>query len=1157
MTNINETQTAATVTPEAEKRVIPTRPADSASIETWLEYDKEANRSLRSLQAKIDESGSATLLQKRHLRELKAAILDAKRNIRGKRREREEQEAAEAGFTGFNTAGHESHSAVESRLLTIRRFLKSSQLLLAPEERGKNADQVFTEWELGVLDLHDVDQEIHLLYRGRRLYVGSPEKDEELRKKADLIVRLEDDLEGDKKRFEADKQHYSEAELKEKKRSFIEREQRIEGLRKVKEQEMYIHINHYIETLEAKRHEKKLVVVDKMLGEFSTRIENLLAAWQNPPDEYKHNRKKSLTNLGNMRELIQKVTPILAIKNRFLRHKRLLEECQLNDYLDQDLKFLRAFDMEIDGCEMKSNAKMRQLEEKVVAKEAPVVEELEQEYENWVKSVEKIRKDVITVEGDREKVASAIEGVKKLVAARPVDEFNAEDPEVNPDDPQSVLKAKAQDKNARLEMLEKNLQRVREGNISSADFESAYGGAAKNIEKLMAEIRQGDAKDPATREKRQTLKEAFEESKKYFDEISRYKKDLVNMEDQLQRYGKGREQFDQVKAEMDSVDISVKWLTGTDMLRIWDKFSEWAKRRWDRRSDDRIGAVGSKLFDIPGLSVTKSLANEFDKVKESAEIAEVNQYKDALSNKDSWQIEEVMASTRNKDEFKACLIALSENGRLRFDNPRMWKQLEFFQNTIVICENYNDPAAVMWLQDRPMELHDRIHKAIGYCWDFDTYFNWKNQQDNNYDSKKSAWTKRCAQIAETPGGLGKRASELLTVYKNEIKLGRTPKVNPHEYEAIVEFAIKQGKMSPEAKLYFLIQGVACGLLEYPDRLSYFNGDMLNSFPALEIITSDTGRGGNPTREDILNWAKIDGHKNSPGSDFIQWFWTIVSHKPKILQRIDKTLTQGANRMDHDDVVGAAAFGDANTIKKMLDKSMGGEYGLPQTGFMNIPVAYMQYLDNWALNSKYIKDSVIQLKRFISAFSVFYSVTQEDKRMYRNRDFYRFSSHLRHDPNGPRSRDSYSTFADNEKRGVKTVHQFLERVKDMISQLDQPLFDKIFDPDITHGANKNEKLAQSIAWMKDHTGNPKLFGDYDPKNYEELVEQGIPKVLEHLLSGPQGKERIGKLISGVKQDIKSKVGGEKLRNFEQVVSDNQFEEATMDTISADNAQNLPG
>lgn len=1145
-TEKDETENSGTKGPEEEKTErkktkSPTRPADSADLKDWLEYEKNLNKSIKELEVKIDEAGNASILDKSEMRNLRASRLDAKNTIRRKRKDREREEAKAINASPMPADGLSHQNTVQNRVAVVRRFLKNSELLLMPEEREKGEAGIFTNWELAILDLHDVDQEMHMLYRGRKLYVGNEKKDAELQKKADLICRLEEDLKADRKIFEVNKKHYTEAEIKEKKLQFIEREQRIEGLRRKKEQEMYIQINQYIDELEEKRNAKKLDVINKMLTEFDTRLNNLIATWQDPPEEYKHNQKESLKQLANMKDLLKKLSPLLKIKNKFLRHKRLIEECKINDYFDDDLKSLRAFDMQLDDCELRSNAKARQIEDKVISEEAPPVEDLEQAFENWAKRYEKVQEDIVFIDGNKEEVVSSIESVKTMVEAAPLEDFTGD-----PDFPDQ----KIADKKERLKTLDQNLERVKNGDISDENFRHGYGAAGKNIRALIEDIKKADPQSPETIEKKRTLREAMLTSDKYFDEISRYRRELSEMKDRLKDYSENKQKRDQILAESEAIDVSVRWLTGTDLLRIWEKFGEWSKRRWDRKSDDRIGAVGSKMFDIPGLSITKSLANEFDKIKESSEIAEVNQYKDALANKDAWQMEDVMFNTKNKDEFKACLLQLADIGRLRFDNPLLWKQFEFFQSTIKFCDNYNDPNKVMWLQDHPMELHDRLHKAVGYCWDFDTYYTLKNSQDNSYDSKKSSMTKRCAQISEVDGGLDKRAREILTQYKNDIRMGRTPRVNPHEFEAIIEYAIEQGKMSPEGKLYYLIQGIDCGLLEYPDRLVFFNSK-LNLFPALEAISSETARGKRPTRADISNWARFDKENNSPGDDFVQWYWTLVSHKPKVLQRVDSTLSRGANRMDHDDVVGAVAFGDANTVKNMLTKSSGGEYGLPQTGFMNVPVGYLKYLDNWALNAKYIDNAVIQLKRFAASFSLFYSVTQEDKRMYKNKDFYRYSEHLRNDPNGPRQKGAYLT---QQNRGIKTVNDYLERTKALLSQLDKPLFDKIFDPEISQDP---EKFKRTISWMKQYTQKSDLFGAHDPKKYEELIEQGLPKILEAILSGTQGKERVRNMVAAVKGDIKSTVGDAGLHNFDDVVNENHFDEPLMHQLAGKNLDNLPG
>ncbi|MBU2524105.1 hypothetical protein KKG71_02845, partial [Patescibacteria group bacterium] len=381
-----------------------------------------------------------------------------------------------------------------------------------------------------------------------------------------------------------------------------------------------------------------------------------------------------------------------------------------------------------------------------------------------------------------------------------------------------------------------------------------------------------------------------------------------------------------------------------------------------------------------------------------------------------------------------------------------------------------------------------------------------------------------------------------------------PKVNPHEYEAIIEYCIEYGKMGGEEKIYYLLQGLDCGLLEYPDRMMHFDSKKLNEYPILEILASATGGGKTrPSREDLRNWAKIDGDKNAPGDDFNQWFWTYASHAPRVLQRADKTLSQGTNRMDHDDVTATIAFVESSTIKQMLKLSYGGEYGLPATGFGNMSVAYLQYIDNWAKNAEYIDNSVEHLKRFVNAFTSYYSVTRG--RMWKKKDYFRFTETSLNDPNGPRAVGIYKTHG--KARGVKTTKQFMDKTKDLMSVLDQELFSRLFDEKISASTDEGKKyVRETVAWIKQRYGDPNIFGVEDPKTYDELIDVGLPKIVEVLMSGDEGKARIKNLIKQVKTDIGSTVGEDGLTNFGSIIDSSHYHQDNFAEIRDNNIKNLP-
>ncbi|EKD48064.1 MAG: hypothetical protein ACD_65C00135G0001, partial [uncultured bacterium] len=102
---------------------------------------------------------------------------------------------------------------------------------------------------------------------------------------------------------------------------------------------------------------------------------------------------------------------------------------------------------------------------------------------------------------------------------------------------------------------------------------------------------------------------------------------------------------------------------------------------------------------------------------------------------------------------------------------------------------------------------------------------------------------------------------------------------------MIHYDIKYGKGSGESKLYYIIQGVACGLLSR-DVASRVNSEFINDYPVIDIFGSSTDEGKKPTMNNIKKWAMLDGDLNKPGGEFKDWYQSYVIHRPRVYQRID-------------------------------------------------------------------------------------------------------------------------------------------------------------------------------------------------------------------------------------------------------------------------------
>ncbi|MBU0981481.1 hypothetical protein KKC94_02195 [Patescibacteria group bacterium] len=494
-----------------------------------------------------------------------------------------------------------------------------------------------------------------------------------------------------------------------------------------------------------------------------------------------------------------------------------------------------------------------------------------------------------------------------------------------------------------------------------------------------------------------------------------------------------------------------------NVKRAGEIIKEWATRRYNRDQNLRLGKTVFKVLKpLENLPYVQTLPNEFDKMKEQAEQEEVNHYKDIYGNKDAWQIQDVARTTNNQDELKACLYLLADRGRIRWDDPGLLKQFNKFQDQIVFDEDISVETLDM------SRFMSRLQKVVGVLWDYDTFNEWYNTNNSNYESGKQKNEERMNRIAEYSGGLQRHLKGLLKRYKEK---GEAAKVDPHEYEEAVDYSIIYGKMTGEAKLYYLIQGIATGLLS-ADRGSAINSKRINNYPVIDYFGSSTARGEKPNLKDIREVAALNWEDNEPGPMYLNWFETQAMRLQRVQTRIDKVFT-GGQTLDHDDSTAFLAYVNDSTATEILRKQSNG-YTLPMTGMQNWTVAHLQFMDSAAFNEYDKKDDTRDdLVRFVSQFVTMDAITSE--RMYKNQTFFRWGSSGAYE-SVPRAVGAYTSMF---KRGNDyTVRKNMETCRSYVRELDPDFFDPLFNGTI----KSNEQVKQFVENLKKKYEGKKIFGD---------------------------------------------------------------------------------
>lgn len=527
-----------------------------------------------------------------------------------------------------------------------------------------------------------------------------------------------------------------------------------------------------------------------------------------------------------------------------------------------------------------------------------------------------------------------------------------------------------------------------------------------------------------------------------------------------------------------------------DAYRGYEIIKEWTVRRYKRAATERVGQFGSKVLQPLSkapwpLRPLRTLPNEFDKEVEKSEQEEVNQYKEVYANKDAWQIEDIAHTTKNVDELKACLYLLAEMGRLRWDKVALIKQLNRFQSQLHIPEdsaqNYADIST----------YYERLRDACGAIWDFDTFTELKNKNSSTYDSKKNEYEQNCHEWAESAGTLKVIINGLLADYK---KKGDAARVDPILYEKIIDYTVKYGKMSPEDKLYYLIQGIACGLLS-PDRGSALNSVYINDYPAIDFFGSGTARGPKPTLQDLREVAALDREA------FNTWFHNVAMTMPRVTQRVDKALTQG-KELDHDDLTCYLAYMSSTTTENVL-KEHSGRFILPLTGVQNATIGMLNYMDNMSEHFDVMSRNKQGLRRFIDSVTRFHGITKGY--MYKNDKSY-FRWDVDSENSEPRSESNYAKMYG---RAGWTCKQNMNQLGDYFKALDERFFGDLYG-----GKIKSEADAQALIHYMESTYGEGIFGENEPKTVDDLY-QSAGAVAHYFIENEPNK--IKGMFSKVKQD----------------------------------------
>ncbi len=369
----------------------------------------------------------------------------------------------------------------------------------------------------------------------------------------------------------------------------------------------------------------------------------------------------------------------------------------------------------------------------------------------------------------------------------------------------------------------------------------------------------------------------------------------------------------------------IEFASINDVISMCKSVGEDLQRMWKRRGERVQSVLGQSITSwIPdnnlwGLSYAGQLKHEFQRRSSASELSEVQQWKDALKDLDSFSLQDMLRTSRTKDQVRALCELLIEKGRLNFNDEKFWDTLMFFSGIKMpkdACRN-NSILRDKWLQRMVTEIWS----------DKDKFYDWRQSNDNGIRSGKEKFTQVCDQLSNIRGGLAGTLERQLRLWTKGKQTGSIPEeVNPHLYEKILHYAMGNGKMSMEDKLFYLVQGCRHGLIsiERLQALAGEDGGVLNKFPLIDYFT--THNNTLPELEEIGNRIQEDADHFVPGQKTTLWIHNEVIQNSEARARMSKAMSgERMQELDHEDIPTLAAIMDYKNVEEITGLLSGDRF----------------------------------------------------------------------------------------------------------------------------------------------------------------------------------------------------------------------------------------
>ena len=400
-----------------------------------------------------------------------------------------------------------------------------------------------------------------------------------------------------------------------------------------------------------------------------------------------------------------------------------------------------------------------------------------------------------------------------------------------------------------------------------------------------------------------------------------------------------------------SLFANIRFLSVLDVMKFWNDTMEDIKEVFKRRQDRALKEVGKPITEALNKGRNIFYVGEyFDALKgyherrySGAEEEAANKWKDGMKNIDSHSILHLFHATDNKDQVRGMIALLTERGEMDWNTRSVLEKLAELSKYTGIC-----PIDACLNDD---VLRDSWYrKMISEIWnDKELYYHWRQENDSKIKSGMESFTPTVDQLSNVKGGMGAELEKQLRLWnewKNPPNFGKgTPPedVKAHLYEKVIFYAISNGKMTMEQKFYYLIRGVADGLLSI-DRLRTMSGEeggVLNQFPLIDYFYQKNN--SLPEVQELaqrLTETKAGVDTFAPGSRTTLWLHSEVIRNERAQERLSKG-TSGirAEKIDHEDIPFFITNLDINAVDNLLSAVSGARQKVSPEGCKNAYVGF--------------------------------------------------------------------------------------------------------------------------------------------------------------------------------------------------------------------------